>query len=73
MAELSLPAIAVHGVSLGTVTLDGNRIDTQPLSFPLTWNPERGTLSGVLPRDAVPIYDIPVEPVVDAARRVLAA
>jgi len=61
MAELSLPAIGAHAVSLGTVTLDGNRIDTKPLSFPLTWDPDRRTLSGVLPHDAVPIYDIPVE------------
>lgn len=61
VAALSLPAIGVHAVPLGTVTLDGNRIDTQPLSFPLTWNAERQTLSGVLPREAVPVYDIPVE------------
>lgn len=61
MAQLSLPTIGVHSVSLGTVTLDGNRIDTKPLSFPLTWNAERQTLSGVLPHEAVPVYDIAVE------------
>lgn len=61
MAQLSLPAIAVYGVSLGTVTMSGNRIDMQPLSFPLTWDPKEKTLRGVLPKDAVPVYPIPVE------------
>ncbi|WP_116807357.1 PQQ-binding-like beta-propeller repeat protein [Steroidobacter cummioxidans] len=61
VAELSLPAIGAYAISLGTVILDGNRIDTKPLSFPLTWNPDSRTLSGVLPHDAVPVYDIAVE------------
>jgi outer membrane protein assembly factor BamB len=31
------------------------------LSFPLTWNPSTRTLSGTIPADAAPVYDIPIE------------
>jgi hypothetical protein len=61
VAKLSLPAIAVYDVSLGTVTITGNQVDMQPLSFPLTYDAQKKTLSGVLPKDAVPVYRIPVE------------
>jgi outer membrane protein assembly factor BamB len=61
VAKLSLPAIAVYDVSLGAVTISGNQVDMQPLSFPLTWDAARKTLSGVLPKDAVPVYPIPIE------------
>jgi outer membrane protein assembly factor BamB len=61
IAKLSLPAIAVYDVSLGAVTIAGNRIDMQPLSFPLTYDAAKKTLSGVLPKDAVPVYPIPIE------------
>lgn len=61
VAKLSLPAIAVYDVSLGVVTITGNQVDMQPLSFPLTWDPKKKTLNGVLPKDAVPVYPIPIE------------
>ena len=60
-AKLSLPAIAVYDVSLGVVTIAGDKVDMQPLSFPLTYDPEKKTLRGVLPPDAVPVYPIAVE------------
>ncbi|HEX6397039.1 MAG TPA: PQQ-binding-like beta-propeller repeat protein, partial [Steroidobacteraceae bacterium] len=41
--------------------IQGNQVDMQPLSFPLTWNAKQETLSGVLPKDAVPVYPIRVE------------
>ena len=61
VAELSLPAIGVYAVSLGEVSVNGNALDTRPLAFPLTWDAQHHTLSGVLPHDAVPVYDIRVE------------
>jgi outer membrane protein assembly factor BamB len=61
IAKLSLPAIKVYDVSLGTVTITDNKIDMQPLSFPLTWDAAKKTLSGVLPKDAVPVYSIAIE------------
>jgi len=61
LAKLSLPAIAVYDVSLGAVTISGNQVDMQPLSFPLTYDASKKTLSGVLPKDAVPVYRIPIE------------
>jgi outer membrane protein assembly factor BamB len=60
-AHLSLPAIGAHDINLGEVTIDGNAIDTKGLSFPLTWNPTTQSLAGTIPRDAAPVYDIPVE------------
>lgn len=60
-AKLSLPAIAIYDVSLGTVTISGDKVDMQPLSFPLTYDAARKTLRGVLPQDAVPVYPIPIE------------
>jgi outer membrane protein assembly factor BamB len=60
-ARLWLMAIGAYDIPLGTVTLTGNSIDTKPLSFPLTWNPATRTLSGRLPADAAPVYDIPIE------------
>lgn len=61
VAKLSLPAIAVYDVPLGAVTISGNQVDMQPLSFPLTYDAGKKTLSGMLPKDAVPVYRIPVE------------
>lgn len=60
-AHLSVPAIGGYDINLGTVEISGNAIDTKGLSFPLTWNPETGTLSGRLPAEAAPVYDIPIE------------
>ena len=60
-ARLWLMAIGAHDIPLGTVTLSGNSLSTQPLSFPLTWNPASQTLSGNLPAEAAPVYNIPIE------------
>jgi hypothetical protein len=60
-ALLSVPAIGGYGIDLGEVTITGNSIDTKPLSFPLTWNPDTKTLSGDITAEAVPVYKIPVE------------
>jgi outer membrane protein assembly factor BamB len=60
-AELSLPAIGAFDIPLGAVAISGNSVDTQPLSFPLTYDAANGTLRGYLPKDAVPIYRIPIE------------
>jgi outer membrane protein assembly factor BamB len=59
-ARLWLMAIGAYDIPLGAVTLSGNSIDTKE-SFPLTWNAATQTLSGHLPADAAPIYNIPVE------------
>lgn len=60
-ARMSIPAIAVHDVSLGDVTIAGAAIDTRTLSQPLTWDPSTRTLRGFLTAEAVPVYRIPVE------------
>jgi outer membrane protein assembly factor BamB len=60
-ARLSIPAIGAYDIGLGAVTLSDSSIDTKELSFPLTWNPASKTLSGHLPADAAPVYNIPVE------------
>jgi outer membrane protein assembly factor BamB len=60
-AHLSLPAIGAFDIDLGEVAITGNSLDTRGLSFPLAWNPATQTLTGVLPADAAPIYQIPVE------------
>jgi outer membrane protein assembly factor BamB len=60
-ARLWLMAIGAYDIPLGTVTLSGNSIDTKPESFPLAWNPTTQTLSGHLPADAAPVYNIPIE------------
>jgi outer membrane protein assembly factor BamB len=60
-AHLSLPAIGALDINLGEVTIDGDSINTRGLAFPLTWNAEKRTLSGIVPEDAAPIYRIPVE------------
>ena len=60
-AHLSIPAIGGYDINLGTIVLTGNALTTQGLAFPLTWNPESKTLSGFLPADAAPVYNIPIE------------
>jgi outer membrane protein assembly factor BamB len=59
-ARLWLMAIGAHDIPLGAVTITGNSIDTKE-SFPLTWNPTTRSLSGHLPADAAPVYNIPIE------------
>ena len=58
--RLSLFAIGGYEVPVGTLTLSGNTLDMKPFPFPLTYDAARGTLSGVLPEAALPIYRIPV-------------
>ena len=60
-ARVSIVAINGYDISLGEVVIAGNKVDTKGLSFPLTWNPATQTLSGTIPRDAAPVYDIPIE------------
>ncbi len=61
IAQMSIPAIGAYDIGLGTVSLKGNTLETQLFAFSLTWNPTTQRLSGVLPKDAVPIYDIRAE------------
>jgi outer membrane protein assembly factor BamB len=60
-ALLSLPDIGAYDIALGTVAITGNSLDTQSLSFPLTYDAASATLRGYLPKDAVPIYLVPIE------------
>jgi len=60
-ARLSAPALGIHEYSLGVVALSGNSISTSGLAFPLTWNSNTQTLTGILPADVVPVYQVPVE------------
>ena len=60
-AHLSLPAIGAWDINLGEVVIAGSKLDTRGLSFPLEWNAATKTLTGVLPADAAPVYNIPVE------------
>lgn len=61
IALLSVPAIGVYDYSFGEVELTGNSIETKGESFPLTWNPTTRTLSGHIPADTAPVYNIPIE------------
>jgi outer membrane protein assembly factor BamB len=61
VAHLSIVAIGGYDISLGEVVIAGNAVDMKGLSFPLTWNPATKTLSGKIPAEAAPVYDIPIE------------
>lgn len=68
-AHLSLPGIGAYDINLGEVKITSDRtgdridtrVDTQGLSFPLSWTASTQTLSGVVPAEAAPLYRIPVE------------
>ena len=60
-AQLAIPNIGAYDIDLGAVTIEGNQVDTKPLSFPLTWDARSQRLKGLIPKDAAPVYDIPVE------------
>ncbi len=60
-ARLSLLGIGGYDAPIGTVTIDGMTLDMKPLSFPLQFDPQLGTLRGHLPEAAVPVYRIPIE------------
>ncbi len=59
--RLSLLAIGGYEVPVATVKLAGDTLDMEPFPFPLRYDRAKGTLSGVLPEAAVPLYRIPVE------------
>jgi hypothetical protein len=61
VAHLSLPAIGAFDIDLGEITIDGNALQTRGLAFPLTWVAASRTLEGVVPAEAAPLYEIPVE------------
>jgi len=58
--RLWLMAIGAYDIPLGELKTYGNSIDFKE-SFPLTWNPTTQTLTGVIPADAAPVYNIPIE------------
>ena len=53
--------IEAYDIGLGEVVIEGDGLDTQGLSFPLKWNADKQTLSGTVPAEAAPVYDIPIE------------
>jgi outer membrane protein assembly factor BamB len=59
--RLSLLDIGGYDNPIGTVTVSGDTLDMQPYPFPLRYDASKGTLSGVLPEAAVPVYKIPIE------------
>ena len=59
--RISLLGIGGFDQPIGTVTIAGDTLDMQPYPFPLRYDAAKGTLSGVLPEAAVPVYKIPVE------------
>lgn len=61
VARLSLLGIGGYDVPIGTVAIDGMKLDMKPLPFPLEFDRQQGTLHGQLPEAAVPVYKIPVE------------
>lgn len=60
LARLSLVAIDAYGMSMGAVSIDGDVINMEALTFPLTYDADRKTLSGTLPEVVVPVHRIPV-------------
>jgi outer membrane protein assembly factor BamB len=58
--RLWLMAIGAFDIPLGELTLCGNSVNFKE-AFPLTWNRERGTLTGTIPAEAAPVYEIPIE------------
>jgi outer membrane protein assembly factor BamB len=59
--RLSMLAIGGFDVPVGTVKLGAEGIDMAPIAFALRFDRAAGTLSGLLPEAAVPVYRIPVE------------
>jgi outer membrane protein assembly factor BamB len=60
-ARLWLMDIGAYDIGLGEVAIHGDALDTKGLSFPLKWNADKQTLSGTVPVEAAPIYNIPIE------------
>ena len=58
-ARLWLMAIGAYDIPLGKVTLAGDSVNFEQ-AFPLEWNAGKQTLTGRLPADAAPVYDIPI-------------
>jgi outer membrane protein assembly factor BamB len=67
--RLSLPSIGGFDMAAGNVTVDGNRVTTDALEFPLEYDAATDTLTGRLPKEIVPVHEIiakfvRVEPIV---------
>ena len=60
-ARLSLLGIGGYEYPIGTVLIDGDTVKSEAIAFPLTFDANNQTLSGVMPEAAVPVYRIPVE------------
>ena len=60
-ARLWLMDIGAYDIGLGEVVITGDSLDTKGLSFPLRWDAGKQTLSGLIPAEAAPVYDIPIE------------
>ena len=60
-ARLWLMEIGAYDIGLGEVAIKGEALETKGLAFPLRWNPDRQSLSGTIPAEAAPVYDIPIE------------
>lgn len=60
-ARLTLAAIGAYDMSMGAVSIEGSVIKMEALTFPLTYDADKQTLSGTLPAEVVPVYSIPVE------------
>ena len=58
--RLSLPSIGAYDIPAGSVIVKGDRVTTDALEFPLTYNAQSNTLNGVLPEAIVPVHKIPV-------------
>ena len=54
-ARLWLMDIGAYDVGLGEVAINGDALDTKGLSFPLAWNADKQTLSGIIPAEAAPV------------------
>ena len=56
--RLSLPSIGGFDMAAGTVTVNGNRVTTDALEFPLEYDAATDTLKGRLPEAIVPVHEI---------------
>lgn len=60
-ARLTLADIGAYDMSMGAASIVDNVVNFEALAFPLTYDLQKKTLSGHLPREIVPVYRIPVE------------
>ncbi len=57
-ARLTLADIGAYDIPIGEVVIKGEVVEPQALSFPLTYEESKRTLTGVLPAEVVPVYRI---------------